>query len=1175
MGRSEGSSDKKSSPQEMDCPQAIIWFSIATGLLPNAKAIWYLHHAGQCRFCATLLKNAMEDVATDEPTPETQQNLRSTQRAWQEELARQMDLLVKPKRQAGMSTTPVAFPGRHGAKIFRLPTRAYAAAAAIAVVLGIVLWWLCRVSPEKLLQEAYAQERTVELRLGQTAYTPYLVQRGAAALRIHHTSALYEADAAIGRELAKRPKDPGLLRDQGNVELLQWHFDAAIQSFQKAQDIAPDMLLLKLDLAVAYFERAEVAGKAIDYSKAYELIGEVLAKNPKDPVTLFNHAIICDRMFFFHEEISDWERYLQLDPRGSWADEARQRLAEASDKLREYDRKRAEPLLNPTEFLRNVSTANESTWRIVDLRIEEYLDSAIREWLPQAFPVVQTASAEQPAHDAQAALERLASILARRHDDRWLADLLVRRPSPAFSSGLLHLSRAAARNAAGDADAAGEEAGQALRWFSQGENIPGMVRARLEVVYALHLRSQGLACREAALPIVRQLSGKSYSWIHGQFLLEEHTCFRMTGDIKQAGLALASARKIADKAGFGVLLLRALAFEASLNWSAKGNERRAWTLYHEGLDHFWTGNYPEIRAYEFYAGLCFPAENHGYWQLAFGCSTEAAILAERAGSTPVKPFAYFRVSRMALMAGKAAQSKAEQQIAQKLFAALPPGPAKESYYLDTEIRNASIEAAQGEPALALARLNALESLLHGVSNDFKSLDYFQELGDVKRKIGDLKGAEQSYRSAIATVQAGFSTLARNERTGWQKTVEAAYKGLAETQSLANNARQSLETWESYHALPLRETAPDQVEAQHKLAVRVSEIEEPASAEVQSLAPFQLRSALPSLRHETIISYALFSNGLAIWAYDDRGITSRFVLVSSDELTRVAHRFNQECADPDSDITALRRDGQTLYQWLIAPVESSLEPSRLIVIEPDGVLGQVAIEALEDSTHQYFGMRYSVAFTPGLAYYLQGRLAKGINADSPSLIVASSLVPLEYLEILRPLPDAVREAQIVGRILGRSTVLNGKEVTEKELLQRLAHVEIFHFAGHAVTTAEGVGLVLASSNGEAKFIDAHVFRKSQFKDLRLVVLSACSTAQAEENDAAGQGNLIEALLQTGVPRAIGSYWNVDSKITVTLIQTLYQSIAAGKPVPDALHDAVLRSKAVNAHPYFWATFHVWI
>src|SRR5207248_3327443 len=112
-------------------------------------------------------------------------------------------------------------------------------------------------------------------------------------------------------------------------------------------------------------------------------------------------------------------------------------------------------------------------------------------------------------------------------------------------------------------------------------------------------------------------------------------------------------------------------------------------------------------------------------------------------------------------------------------------------------------------------------------------------------------------------------------------------------------------------------------------------------------------------NETMLSYAMFSNGLAIWAYDNQGITSRFVPVSRDELERAARRFSGECADPNSDLAALQRDGQTLYQWLIAPVESRLDPSRTIVVEPDGVVGQVAMQALVDSKHEYFGSRYSI------------------------------------------------------------------------------------------------------------------------------------------------------------------------------------------------------------------------
>ena len=352
----------------MDCPQPIIWFSIATGLLPKAKAIQYLNHAGQCRFCAKLLQNAMEDVAEEAPLPETQQNLRSTQKPWQEELARKMDLLSKQKRQVETSRAKVASPLRQGARVLRFPGWAYAATAAIAVS-SSVIFWLCQVSPEKLLQEAYAQDRTVELRLDKTEYAPYRVERGTGASRINSTSALLHAEIAILDKVKKQPADATLLREQGSVELLKGRVDRAIQNLLKAQDIEPGVPSLKLALAVAYFQRAEASGRAIDYSTAYELLGEVLAKNPDDQVALFDHAIICDRMFFFHEEISDWEHYLRLDPKGGWAEEARQHLVETRDKLKKHERKRASPLLSPTEFLRDVSPTDERTWRIVDLRI--------------------------------------------------------------------------------------------------------------------------------------------------------------------------------------------------------------------------------------------------------------------------------------------------------------------------------------------------------------------------------------------------------------------------------------------------------------------------------------------------------------------------------------------------------------------------------------------------------------------------------------------------------------------------------------------------------------------------------------------------------------------------------------------------------------------------------------
>ena len=90
-------------------------------------------------------------------------------------------------------------------------------------------------------------------------------------------------------------------------------------------DAQPDSPALLTDLATAYFQRAVATDRAIDYGQTIELLGRTLAKTPDDPVALFNRAIALQKMFAYNEAIRDWEHYLRVDPKGSWADEARRR----------------------------------------------------------------------------------------------------------------------------------------------------------------------------------------------------------------------------------------------------------------------------------------------------------------------------------------------------------------------------------------------------------------------------------------------------------------------------------------------------------------------------------------------------------------------------------------------------------------------------------------------------------------------------------------------------------------------------------------------------------------------------------------------------------------------------------------------------------------------------------
>ena len=159
------------------------------------------------------------------------------------------------------------------------------------------------------------------------------------------------------------------------------------------------------DAASAYFQRGDLADRAGDFGKAIELLSRVLAKKPDDPIARFNRALVNERMFLFRQAVADWEYYLRLDPNGAWAIEAKQHLSNLQQKLRAQESRATEPPPDPVIFFRQT---DEPAEKISDARSnEDYLDTAIREWLPS---VTSESSDHDDAEQTQSrlALSRLA-----------------------------------------------------------------------------------------------------------------------------------------------------------------------------------------------------------------------------------------------------------------------------------------------------------------------------------------------------------------------------------------------------------------------------------------------------------------------------------------------------------------------------------------------------------------------------------------------------------------------------------------------------------------------------------------------------------------------------------------------------------------------------------------------
>lgn len=1161
------------------CPPEGEWLQVVAGLPSLAEAEKRLEHAAHCSHCGFLLRSVAEDFA-DEVTGDEEDvlaGLKSGSADWQREI---VGKLSRTWHQVG-SGHEARKPARFAKRTF-IGWPRWGLASSILLIIAVftsVFWWWRQPQAsqaERLLAEAYTAQRTIELRIPGARYAELRLERGAERSRLNRPQALLEAEAAIARGLAAHPDDPKWLTARGTAELLEWQYEAAIKSFGRALEIQPGLSRLLVDLGTAYYERAKGQDRTQDYAEAAELFSQALARQPNNAVALFDRAVTYERILLYDEALTDWENYLRIDPHGEWADEARQRRDALVQKIRSHDRSDAMPLREPTAaelvlHARVAATKDSKDWP--DSLDEAYLDVATTQWLAAHHFSHGSRSALLDSPAEREALSNLAQILRKYHGDLWLRDLLADNSLPHWAAAVRNLSAAVQSNAEGDPDQAIPLALLAEKQFRSARSAAGALRARLEYVIALKRGQHGNQCLATALNALRDLQNHRYPWIQAGILLETSTCYALVGN---AGMARQFARRaviLTHETGYAYLHLRSLCYDDGVWGSALGvSSSEAWSRVHSGLLRFWDAPYQPLPGYEFYVDLGSLAEGAEFWHLAEAIGREAVSMASRTGDRAYQAVAHHWLAQVSKMAGDLRESEAQFDLASQLFATLPLTPTLRSNQAAMEIERASLEVQRGELDAALRRLLRVRGTLPEIANSFVSVLYYQWLGELCLLRGDIEKAERSLRSAVYISEVGLTSLTSDlERLFWDLEAGRAYRDLVELyfRRYGDSAR-ALEFWEWYRGAPLR-SQPQKA--------RVARIDFSALDTDPPLPSVPAHpSFLPSLPEETILSFASFPTGLVVWAYDNRGIQASWVAVPSDKLNQVARRFAGLCADRSSPLVLLRRDGRRLFDWLVGPVATRLDPGRTLVVEPDGALIQIPFQALVDPQGQYFGRHFSIVESPGLAYQQRLRPRVAISRMQKALVVGNGSPDSEMTAEFPPLPDADLEARQVAARFDQPRLLIGRQATLGRLQRDLPHAEVFHFAGHAVSGGLHPGLFLAAPRfareGERvpPMLDAVKLGPEQLRHAQLVVLSACDTGLAEKG-LVDPDSLVRAFLRGGVPHVIATKWRVDSRTTSKMIDLFYSNLLQGRSVAAALHAAAegIRSLPDTSHPYFWAAF----
>jgi tetratricopeptide (TPR) repeat protein len=133
-----------------------------------------------------------------------------------------------------------------------------------------------------------------------------------------------------------------------------------------------------------------------------------------------------------------------------------------------------------------------------------------------------------------------------------------------------------------------------------------------------------------------------------------------------------------------------------------------------------------------------------------------------------------------------------------------------------------------------------------------------------------------------------------------------------------------------------------------------------------------------------------------------------------------------------------------------------------------------------------------------------------------------------------------------------------------------YFDIFHITGHATITNGQPEFITETETGEAFYASAEHFKQAlQFRLPKLIFLSGCRTGQAG-GDGANYGSvpsMAEELLKAGAKAVLGWGQKVLESDATAAAATLYQELAAGKQITEAVastYQTLIKNKARDWH-----------
>ena len=308
-------------------------------------------------------------------------------------------------------------------------------------------------------------------------------------------------------------------------------------------------------------------------------------------------------------------------------------------------------------------------------------------------------------------------------------------------------------------------------------------------------------------------------------------------------------------------------------------------------------------------------------------------------------------------------------------------------------------------------------------------------------------------------------------------------------------------------------------------------------------------------------------------YRENNFKSYSNAVTRNEVENTAQKLRKAIARRDTETA--NEYSQTLYQWLIEPLETELAKNQAVetlVFVLDTELRNIPMAVLYDQKNKEYLVekKYALSVLPTSQLFNLRPSSEKLKILAGGISEALEVENLKFEAI-----DAKYELSQISELASTQSLLN-QEFNQKALQQKLKNenFSVLHLATHGNFSSDPEQTYILAYNELLRPNDINRLlggENQQSNRIELLVLSACQTANGDNRATLGLAGLA---VRAGADSTLATLWKVNDEFTIKLIERFYKELSAGVSKAEALHRAqkalVFGGKYRN-EPYDWGAY----